>query len=71
MLYDEARIFINGESYLASGRDAQLMRALADARRLDAQALRKASRGARALVQQWKEAGWLHDHDTTGPVGHD
>lgn len=71
MLYDEARIFINGESYLASGRDAQLMRALADARRLDAQALRKASRGARALVQQWKEAGWLHDDDTTGPAGHD
>ncbi len=30
MLYDAQHIFINGESYLAAGRDAELMRKLAD-----------------------------------------
>ena len=34
MMYDARHVFINGESYRASGRDAALMRALADRRRL-------------------------------------
>jgi hypothetical protein len=32
MMYDAKHIFINGESYLAGGRDATLMRKLADTR---------------------------------------
>lgn len=61
MLYDERRIYINGESYLAAGRDARLMQRLADERRLDAATLRRASRAALELLALWKEAGWLHD----------
>jgi 50S ribosomal protein L16 3-hydroxylase len=37
MAYDAKHVFINGESFLASGRDAQLMRLLADERVLEAQ----------------------------------
>src|SRR5262249_34825668 len=38
MLYDERHVFINGESFRAGGRDATLLRRLADARGLDARA---------------------------------
>ncbi len=60
VLYDERHIYVNGESYRASGRDAALMRLLADDRVLDARALARASVGARFLLGQWCEAGWLH-----------
>jgi 50S ribosomal protein L16 3-hydroxylase len=60
MMYDEHHIFINGESYRASGRDAKLMRQLADARRLDARDMAKASPAAVALLQDWGDDGWLH-----------
>ena len=42
MLYDARHVFINGESFRAGGRDARLMRQLADRRRL---ARRRAWRG--------------------------
>lgn len=61
MLHDEHHIFINGESYLASGRDAALMNRLADDRRLSAMDLRRASAAARELLLAWSEAGWLHE----------
>lgn len=60
MLYDADHIFINGESYRASGRDAALMRQLADARCLDARTLKKASSAAVALLQDWCDDGWVH-----------
>jgi 50S ribosomal protein L16 3-hydroxylase len=60
MMFDAHHVFINGESYLASGRDATLMRQLADQRQLDAKDLRRSSEDARALLQEWFEAGWLH-----------
>jgi 50S ribosomal protein L16 3-hydroxylase len=59
MMYDKAHVFINGESYRAAGRDAQLMRRLADARALDAAELARLSEDARALLDQWAEDGWL------------
>ena len=58
MLYDAAHVFINGESYQAGGRDATLMRALADRRRLEAGAVPRLSAGARELLGRWAEAGW-------------
>ena len=58
MLYDAAHVFINGESYRASGRDATLMRTLADRRRLEAAAVRRLGAGARELLARWTEAGW-------------
>ena len=61
MMFDEQHIFINGESYRGSGRDAQLMRRLADERRLAAGELARASQGARQLMTDWRDAGWLHD----------
>jgi 50S ribosomal protein L16 3-hydroxylase len=60
MMYDRKRIFINGESYLAAGRDATLMRKLADTRRLDAKTLAGASDDALELLSSWCAAGWLH-----------
>ena len=59
MAYDTWHIFINGESVRASGRDARLMRLLADQRRLNAAALRRASPAARSLVDEWLGCGWL------------
>jgi 50S ribosomal protein L16 3-hydroxylase len=60
MMYDQHHVFINGESFRAAGRDAGLMRRLADARSLDAAAARQLSNDARALVLGWAQAGWLH-----------
>jgi 50S ribosomal protein L16 3-hydroxylase len=59
MLYDGKHVFINGESFVASGRDARLMRELADCRRLDAQALAVLSVDAWDLLQSWVFQGWL------------
>ena len=60
MLHDRRHVFINGEAWRAGGRDAALMRRLADRRRLDAADLAQASDAARTLLQSWCEAGWLH-----------
>lgn len=60
MMYDAKHLFVNGESFLASGRDAQLMRKLADTRSLDAAGLKRLSGPARALLLDWCEAGWIH-----------
>ncbi len=60
MMYDRRHVFINGESYRASGRDASLMRRLADRRVLDAADLAQASEGALSLLRSWCEAGWAH-----------
>jgi 50S ribosomal protein L16 3-hydroxylase len=59
MLYDDHHVFINGESYRAAGRDARLMRLLADQRSLPAPQLAKLGDDARELLAQWAQAGWL------------
>jgi 50S ribosomal protein L16 3-hydroxylase len=59
MMYDDKHVFINGESFRAGGADARLMRQLADQREIDAQALARASEGARALLAEWVDSGWL------------
>ena len=65
MLYDERHVFINGESFRAGGRDATLMRRLADERRLDAAAAsrRLSARGAPELLASWLRAGWCAGAD--------
>lgn len=68
MLYDEHHIYINGESYRASGRDALLMRQLADTRTLTPAQWRQASTAAQELLQSWVEVGWL-DPDPSHPNG--
>ncbi len=60
MLHDAQHVFLNGESWRAAGRDATLMRRLADRRELSASDVERASAGAVELLRDWCEAGWLH-----------
>jgi len=60
MMYDEHHVFVNGESWRAAGRDAALMRRLADRRALPFAEVAGASADARALLRSWAQAGWLH-----------
>ena len=69
MLYDARHVFVNGESYRAAGRDARLMRRLADRRRLDAAAVASLGAEALALVDEWARAGWLHGQSPGADTG--
>jgi 50S ribosomal protein L16 3-hydroxylase len=60
MMHDAQHVFLNGESWRASGRDATLMRRLADDRVLGAADVAGASEGAAALLRDWCKAGWVH-----------
>ena len=59
MLYDDWHVFINGESFQAAGRDATLMRRLADQRSLSARERSALSPPARELLDDWVAAGWI------------
>jgi 50S ribosomal protein L16 3-hydroxylase len=59
MMYDDKHIFLNGESWRASGPDASLMRRLADQRALTREQLQPASPGAKDLLLNWCRSGWL------------
>ena len=59
MAYDDAHVFINGEAFRAGGRDARLMRQLADARQLSAADVDRLSADARSLLDDWADAGWV------------
>lgn len=59
MMYDAHHVFINGDSFRASGADARLMRRLADQRQLSDAHVRKASVQAQSLLAEWHAAGWL------------
>ena len=63
MMYDDHHVFINGESFRASGRDARLMRRLADERLLDVRGCLALSVEARELLLQWLSAGWVMRSD--------
>ena len=63
MMYDAKHIFINGESYLAGGRDATLMRKLADTRGLSRKDLATASDDALELLSSWLDDGWVRSGD--------
>ena len=63
MLYDADHVFINGESFDAAGKDAQLMHQLADTRGLTALEVKRLSAGARALMEDWCAVGWLNPDD--------
>ena len=60
MLYDAQHVFINGESFRAGGRDAKLMRRLADRRSLSAAEHGQLSAEARELLDGWAADGWLN-----------
>ncbi len=60
MMYDAHHVFLNGESWRAAGKDAALMRQLADQRGLSEMELVKASPEALNLLMEWCDDGWLH-----------
>ena len=60
MLYDEGHIFINGESYRASGRDFVILKNLADLRTLSPRQAKGLSAQAQGMLQEWLEMGWIH-----------
>jgi 50S ribosomal protein L16 3-hydroxylase len=60
MMYDMHHVFLNGESFRASGRDAQLMLRLADRRQLGAVDVKRLTGAARLLVKDWCAAGWMY-----------
>lgn len=61
MMYDARHLFINGEAFAVGGRDAMLLRALADARGLAAAERARLSAAAREQVDEWVADGWLQE----------
>jgi 50S ribosomal protein L16 3-hydroxylase len=60
MLYDARHVYVNGQAYRAGGADGPLVRRLADERALGARHVASLSSQARALLDEWLAAGWLH-----------
>jgi 50S ribosomal protein L16 3-hydroxylase len=60
IMYDPHHIFLNGESWRAAGKDAALMRQLANQRELNQAELANASAEALGLLMEWCDDGWLH-----------
>jgi len=60
MMHDAHHVFINGESFKAGGRDAQLLRRLSNDRRLDLRAVSQLSTQALSLLADWCDDGWMH-----------
>lgn len=60
MMHDKRHVFINGESFLATGLEGRLMRKLSDDRILQMSELQRMSPSAQELVQSWCKAGWIH-----------
>ena len=59
MLYDAQHIFLNGEGFAVAGRDARLLRRLADQRALSAKDCAALSASAQEALAEWAQAGWL------------
>ena len=60
MLFDRHHIFINGESFKASGADARVLKSLANQKMLSEAWAAKLSPGAAELMRAWWEEGWWH-----------
>ncbi len=61
MMYDARHVYVNGEAFRVAGRDARLLRRLADERALSAAAAGGFGEEAWAQLSAWAEAGWLHE----------
>ncbi len=59
MMYDERHVFINGESFRVGGKDARLLRQLADKRSLSADYCALLSGDAAEALLDWMSAAWL------------
>lgn len=63
MMFDSHQVYVNGEVYLARGRDFTLMRTLANLRCLNAKERARLSSDAQQLVADWMVAGWVRSDD--------
>ena len=63
LMYDALHVYLNGESFRASGRDARLMRRLADEGFLSGSDVALLSAPARQLLARWVEDGWMQEDD--------
>ncbi len=59
MVYDDKRVYLTGEAYSVSGRDATLLKRLADRRLLSAADRLRLSTAAAEAVGDWLAHGWL------------
>jgi 50S ribosomal protein L16 3-hydroxylase len=59
MMYDAQHIFINGESFKVAGRDAVVLRQLADDRVMIGKKAKTLSADAKDALADWAAAGWL------------
>jgi 50S ribosomal protein L16 3-hydroxylase len=60
MSFDAKHMFINGQSFQCAGKDAKLLRKLADERQIDAIELRAGSPALMAAIGEFAKEGWLH-----------
>jgi 50S ribosomal protein L16 3-hydroxylase len=60
MMYDAKHVYLNGDSWRVAGKDAKLLRKLADARRLDVADLIAISPELKGALGQFIEQGWAH-----------
>jgi 50S ribosomal protein L16 3-hydroxylase len=59
MMYDDKHVFINGEGFKVGGRDAAVLRQLADERVITVQKIKVLSADAKEALLDWAGAGWL------------
>jgi 50S ribosomal protein L16 3-hydroxylase len=60
-MYDAKHVYLNGDSWKVAGKDAKLLRKLADERCLLAADLVAASPALKLAISQFIDQGWLHD----------
>ena len=65
MMYDAHHVYINGQAFRIGGRDARLLRGLADARCLSARDCAAFSDEAADVIGDWLCSGWLHALEST------
>jgi 50S ribosomal protein L16 3-hydroxylase len=61
MMYDAKHVYLNGDSWKVAGKDAKLLRKLANERCLLAADLIAASPALKLAISQFIDQGWLHD----------
>ena len=60
MLYEDHHVFVNGDSLQVKGKDAKLLKLLADTRCLNDSQVHAASPDLQESLAEWFVAGWLH-----------
>jgi 50S ribosomal protein L16 3-hydroxylase len=59
MMYDAQHVFINGESFMVGGKDAAVLRLLADDRCISGAQVKRLSQDAHEALIDWASEGWL------------